>query len=477
MRWGTLTNLAFILIISGILLFMVFRASLERAGVETRILNADLIVDHIHEDLEGSENIEDFWLRVRHACRKDPYLRLVIYDKDLNVLGGCGESLVKGVEIPNGVRRSISVVSGKGLGGVLSRRLVLVDIGGEYPKPAYRARFILKLPSEVFSDSTRFFIIYLALTQISLFVLGYLLFHRMIIGPIRETAKLAAKTAGLTDSQELTAGATKGTDIQTISLSLLAVIKQIQEDKHKTERLVDELKTANEDLAAAQEGLVRSEKLASTGRLAAGVAHEVGNPLQIVMGYVELLNDETDPLQRADLLRRADEELNRIDTILQRLLDFAKPLEDNIVEMDINDLVRDCGAAIEGRKGFRHASIRYDLGADIPILRTEPEKVRQIMVNLIFNSVDALGDGGGVILLSTMNMDGSVEIGVQDNGPGIVSSLKGKIFDPFFTTKAPGQGTGLGLSVCLSLADSINGSLEIHSDGAHGTAAILTLPL
>jgi signal transduction histidine kinase len=257
----------------------------------------------------------------------------------------------------------------------------------------------------------------------------------------------------------------------------MAMIKRIQRDKEDMARLLEQLKETNQELAAAQEGLVRSEKLASAGRLAAGVAHEVGNPLQIAMGYVELLRDETDPEQRSEILERAEAELTRIDAILQRLLDFAKPVSENIMETDLNALVRECGQLIEGRKGFRRIKVRLDLDESIPRVRTEPEKIRQILVNLIFNAVDAIGDNPGLILLSTNAFDQRVEIGVQDSGTGVAPELKSRIYDPFFTTKPPGHGTGLGLAVCLGLAESIDGTLEIDSDGANGTAAILSLPL
>lgn len=476
MRWGTLTNLAIILFVSGILLFLVFRASLERVGVDARIFYSNLIIDRIAQDLKTASSQDHFWREVRKACRKHPGLRLVIYDKSREALGGCGERLVRNARVASPAKRSIEVLPGPGF-GLFSPGRVLVDIKGGFPPPAHIARFILRLPPVVFNDSIRFFTIYLGLTQISLFLLGYLLFHRMIIGPVRETARLAAKTAGLTNDSGISSHSIKGTDIQTISLSLMAMIKRIQRDKEDMARLLEQLKETNQELAAAQEGLVRSEKLASAGRLAAGVAHEVGNPLQIAMGYVELLRDETDPEQRSEILERAEAELTRIDAILQRLLDFAKPVSENIMETDLNALVRECGQLIEGRKGFRRIKVRLDLDESIPRVRTEPEKIRQILVNLIFNAVDAIGDNPGLILLSTNAFDQRVEIGVQDSGTGVAPELKSRIYDPFFTTKPPGHGTGLGLAVCLGLAESIDGTLEIDSDGANGTAAILSLPL
>ncbi len=170
-----------------------------------------------------------------------------------------------------------------------------------------------------------------------------------------------------------------------------------------------------------------------------------------------------------------EQELRRIHDILRRLLDFARPIHSNIVECDVNELLRDCAALMKGRKGFHHVEFAYELDPKAPRLTTEPEKLRQTVVNLVINAADATGQGGKILLRTRMR-DNHVEIEIEDNGCGISAENLEKVFDPFFTTKEPGRGTGLGLAVCLGLVESLGGSMNLVSEEGRGTTAILRLP-
>jgi len=170
-----------------------------------------------------------------------------------------------------------------------------------------------------------------------------------------------------------------------------------------------------------------------------------------------------------------DRELKRIHEILQRLLEFARPIRQNVVSCNLNSLVQDCGSLIRGRKGFREVEFEYDLDPELPCIETEPEKIRQVLVNLIFNAADAIPQSGGKITLRTRKDRDSVEIEVEDTGGGIPKDNMEKIFDPFFTTKEPGKGTGLGLAVCLGLVESLGGSVEVVSEEEKGTRVTVRL--
>jgi two-component system NtrC family sensor kinase len=250
----------------------------------------------------------------------------------------------------------------------------------------------------------------------------------------------------------------------------------VVEDREKMRALVEELQRTNKDLEAAHHGLVRSEKLAGTGRLAAGLSHEIGNPLQIVMGYVELLRRDVGGDARGEIIDRMDQELRRIHDILSRLLEFAQPIKENVETCDLNAMVTDMSSLLEGRKAFQDIEFTLDLDPQVGTIRTEPEKLRQVLVNLIFNAADALSDSHGRIVLRTARSEEELKIEVQDSGHGIPKSDLEKVFDPFFTTKEPGKGTGLGLPVCLSLVDSLGGSIEIHSTEGEGTVVTVRLP-
>jgi len=266
-------------------------------------------------------------------------------------------------------------------------------------------------------------------------------------------------------------------DIQKISASLRGMITRIVEDRSEMERLVEQLQKTNQELAAAQEGLVRSEKMAATGRLAAGLAHEIGNPLQILMGYVELLQRGPTTDSSPEIMERMNQELKRIHEILGKLIEFARPTGDTVQTCDINALVRDCDSLLKGRKGFRDIEVVQVLDPGLEPVETQPEKVRQVLINLLFNAADAMPESGGKIVLRTRGLANNLEIEVEDNGSGVPSEVLSKVFDPFFTTKEPGRGTGLGLAVCLSLVESLGGTIDIRSEEGKGTAVLVRLPL
>jgi signal transduction histidine kinase len=475
-RWGILANLAVILAVSGILLFFVFSASLERSAIDLRANQAAVIASLLESRLRTAGSPEALWNDIRALCKGESGLKILIYDAYGKTLGGCGSETDLGPLDQKTAGRRMRVERARWPTYLFRPLIVILDVTGEFPHGVRSFRARLPIPPEVFSPAWKFFGGYLIITQASLFFLGYILFHRTVIGPVQEVARLAGKASGLTEFQELTTAIDAKGDIQKISSGLRAMIVKIVQDRRKMEVLVEQLRSANRDLEAAQQGLVRSEKLAGIGRLAAGLAHEIGNPLQIVMGYQELLQKSPDRNTVQDIFPRMDQELRRIHDILRRLLEFARPIKEDVVDCDINDLLKECGSLIEGRKGFRNVTFEYIPAPDLPTVRTEPEKIRQILVNLIFNAVDAISDEGGTVSLRSRICENSIEIEVADTGSGIPEEILDRIFDPFFTTKEPGKGTGLGLAVCLGLVESIGGSIAIRSSEGQGTTATVKLP-
>jgi len=476
-RWGILVNLAVILVVSGLLLFLVFSASLERAGVAARTHQAGVLLDLIARQLTTATTEYEMWERVRLLCKRRAGVRFLLYDSKGRVLGGCGAGEGLGGPVLSVPGRRIQVLGGHLPIGMFKEATVIIDDTGEFPHGVRSIRSYLKIPPTVFEPSRRLFAAYLVITQAALLFLGYLLFHRTVIGPIREVAGIAAKAAGIAETPPLPDTLRLKTDIQRIASSLRGMVLKILEDRDKMESMIEELRRINRDLETAQQGLIRSEKLAGVGRLAAGVAHEIGNPLQIVLGYVELLDMDQDSDTRRDILSRMDQELRRIHTILERLLDFARPMPENVVASDINELVTECGSLMEGRKGYRKIEFEYVLDADLPLLETEPEKLRQILVNLVFNAADSIPESGGKIIISTRSTEQALEIAVKDTGAGIAQENLEKIFDPFFTTKEPGKGTGLGLAVCAGLVESLGGAINVESTQGQGTTVLVSVPM
>jgi signal transduction histidine kinase len=476
MRWGVLANLAVILAVSGILLFLVFSASLERAAIDVKIQQADILAGLVDQLIRNAETQEKLWTQINAICLGPTGVKLVLYDARGKVIGGCGPKIDLDKPKVDKEGRRITTTGPPWPTGLLNGRSVIMDLTGSFPHGIGVVRGILEISPSAFLPAWKFFGAYLILTQSALFFLGYLLFHRTIIGPVSEIARLAGKASGIADFSGPSESMRWKGDIQQISSSLKGMLLKIMEDRKKMNNLIEQLQATNRDLEAAQQGLIRSEKLAGVGRLAAGLAHEVGNPLQIVMGYAELLKQRADSDSLDEILPRMDQELRRIHDILQRLLEFARPIRKDIVSCDVNALLKDCVSAISVREGFQNIEFEYQLDPELEPVRTEPDKMRQILVNLIFNSADAMSDPPGKIILRTRKAEKGVEIEVEDNGAGIPEEHLEKVFDPFFTTKEPGKGTGLGLAVCLGLVESLGGSIQIRAAEGHGTVVTVRQP-
>ncbi len=253
----------------------------------------------------------------------------------------------------------------------------------------------------------------------------------------------------------------------------------LSEERARLAAKVAELEASHRRLAEAQEELLRSERLASVGRLAAGIAHEVGNPLGAIGGYAELAraklaDGSADPAAVDDFLRRIGVEAQRIDAIVRDLLDFARPAPLALGPVTVAAALDAAArlARVQGR--FREVALELDLPADLPPVRADERRLAQVFLNLLLNAGDAMAGAGRVRVTGRLRQ-GQVIVEVEDGGPGLAPEARLKLFDPFFTTKEPGQGTGLGLSVCHGLMASFGGSIEAGE--APGGGARFTLRL
>jgi signal transduction histidine kinase len=275
------------------------------------------------------------------------------------------------------------------------------------------------------------------------------------------------------------------------------MLTRIAEDKKKLRSTVTSLEKANLDLKKAQSEIIRAEKLASIGRLSAGIAHEIGNPIGIVMGYLELLKQENadiDVKEKREYIRRTENEITRINTIIRQLLDLSRPSAEGTDSISVHDVINDLTNVVRFQPLISNIDIQLDLGAENDRVFADSNQLRQVFLNLMLNAADAIdsypsSDKGRLIIRSSNAQedsltDSAVEparrwltIEVKDNGLGIDAEHLGNIFDPFFTTKDPGKGTGLGLSVCFMIVESIGGRITAISDQGLGTTMILYLPL
>ncbi len=235
--------------------------------------------------------------------------------------------------------------------------------------------------------------------------------------------------------------------------------------------LADAFDRMTASLRTGRESLIRSEKLAGIGRLAAGVAHEVGNPLAAVLGYVETLLGESaerpiDPELRRDVLGRVRGQTERIHEIIQELLEYARPADEAIDPVDVAKVVAGALSLVRAQARVRRVATEVRVPDDLPPVRASSGRLTQVLVNLLLNAADAAGGSGHVTV--EVRRDGArVVIAVADDGPGIPAEVRPHLFEPFFTTKEVGKGTGLGLSVSLAIVERWGGTIAV-ADAARG---------
>jgi signal transduction histidine kinase len=233
-----------------------------------------------------------------------------------------------------------------------------------------------------------------------------------------------------------------------------------------------------ERLQTMNDGLIRTEKLATAGVLAAGVAHEVNNPLASISSLVQILHKHAEDTEDRETLETILGEISRISQILRDLTEFARPSEPRRVPTDLNRVVEACLRLLAVDKRFRRLHVETALAPDLPVVALDGDQMQQVILNLLLNARDAMPEGGDVRVATRLDAEeASIELEVFDTGPGIPQDIRRRIFDPFFTTKAPGAGTGLGLSVCFGIVVAHNGLIQVESAPGAGTSVRVCIPL
>jgi two-component system NtrC family sensor kinase len=245
---------------------------------------------------------------------------------------------------------------------------------------------------------------------------------------------------------------------------------------------VEEVERATAELEAAQSQVIRAERLASVGRLAAGLAHEIGNPIAAVMGLQDLLLDgDLDPAEQRDFIKRMRADTERVHRTLRDLLQFARPMRQpegaRPAPGDVEAAVMDTAALVAHQAKLQALELRIDVPPGLPQVSLATEQLQQVLLNLVLNAADALeGRAGGQIAMVARTEGDGVRVDVEDNGDGVPASVAEHMFEPFFTTKEVGKGTGLGLSVCQSLVAAAGGSLCLDTSYGSGARFVVRLP-
>lgn len=365
-------------------------------------------------------------------------------------------------------------------------------------KWAIRVTMPLQEGEGVFSRLQKALLALFVANAILLSIMGHVLINRRLVSPLAKlVAALRDVGGGKLDSQ---VPIVRDDEIGELAQSFNEMVVALASARVKLEEQVKSLAEANAQIQSAQDQLILSEKLASVGRLAAGIAHEIGNPLAAVVGYVELLVlDAKDDLTR-DTLGRVQKEVHRIDGIVREMLDMARPAVETAQWVDLPHLIEDLLAFLKMQPRMGAMETQILAAPDLPGIWVQEQRLRQALMNLILNAADAQeGEGHIRIHLEALTLDpqfmDTVEAGrphflplsipstgsfvgihVEDEGEGIGATELRHIFEPFFTTKDPGKGTGLGMPVTLSLVERQGGFMVVKSAPNAGTRVSIYLP-
>ncbi|OCC14140.1 sensory box sensor histidine kinase [Dissulfuribacter thermophilus] len=241
--------------------------------------------------------------------------------------------------------------------------------------------------------------------------------------------------------------------------------------------MIKRLREANRERMRTMDLMCQTEKMATVGNLAAGVAHEINNPLGgVILCFKNLIESDMDEETRKIHIEVINSGLLKIQKTVKELLDFARKTPMAKVPSSVNSILDESIRLVDCMLAKRNIKIIKDFYVDMPTVLVDPGKIEQVIINIIINAVHAMGENG-TLFISTAVEDDMCVISIKDTGPGIDPKILSRIFDPFFTTKEPGKGTGLGLAVCKAIIEQHGGRIEVESEKGAGARFIIKLPI
>ena len=340
----------------------------------------------------------------------------------------------------------------------------------------------MKSAYQLFQEYQRIIVAYMVLNVILLTVIGLFRLINLVVRPIERLVRISetyGPAGGLSFIGEET-----GSELRQLSYSLNGMMARIEDDRKKLRQTIQSLEQANTRLLETRTEMIRAEKLAAVGRLSAGLAHEIGNPIGIVQGYLELLGSGDLSIdERKQFTSRAIAELQRISDLIHRLLDFSRASSHTPEPVSVQQLLTEVVEMFLSQKKVPDVQLRLDCPSGCDVVVASGQELRQVFLNCLINAADSIHDQGegypGRIVVSCRLEPGDppmVRVAIADNGKGIEEQALEAIFDPFFSTKEPGKGTGLGLSVSHSILQSAGGRIRAENIAGGGAEIIIELP-
>lgn len=343
----------------------------------------------------------------------------------------------------------------------------------------------------ILRNTQDFLALYFVINSVVLTFIGFYRLSSIFLKPVNRLAQRADSIQAEESPFFLTE---KGdNEFSRLSKSLNRMFQTISEDREKLRQSILNLEKVNLELKAAQREIIQAEKLASVGRLSSGIAHEIGNPIAIVVGYLDLLkNPEIPDTEKAEYIARAISEIQRIRLVIRQLLDFSRNSSGSPIPVSVHSIVEDLYEVFRMQPLISGLVPKLELEADRDIVLADPNGIRQVLFNMVLNAKDAIsasanpGEGELKIrseCITDTEGDGDIRgsericLSIADNGVGMSSEQLDTIFDPFFTTKEPGKGTGLGLSVSYMIVERLGGTIDVTSEVGKGTIFRICLPI
>ena len=368
------------------------------------------------------------------------------------------------------------------------------------------------------AGSQKLLLFYIVLDILVLVAFGAYIFSKLVVKPVQALVQTAESFQEGDIIPDVSAG--EQNELGKLSQALNAMLRRLAENKEELRQHITSLEQANLELQRAQQEVIFSEKLASVGRLAAGIAHEIGNPIGIVLGYLELLQrKDTDESERMELVGRMGTEIQRVNQTIRQLLDFSRPSSSEREAISVHPLIRETLDVLDHQLRQKDIEVILELAAEADMVFANADQLKQVFLNLMVNAADAMEgtsdrpQGGELHVRTRASAGGSLnrgdsgtqplrrstdpvtadyshlrrirgtvgeswlQIEFADTGIGIPKENQKRVFDPFYTTKEVGKGTGLGLSVSIQIIETLGGRMDLSSNPGEETRVTIQLPL
>ncbi len=324
------------------------------------------------------------------------------------------------------------------------------------------------------SKTTRAILIYVLAYGGVLLAFGLYQLNRRVVRPLKKLMEFTDHVSRGELDRDFSVEGPR--EMGALSEAFNRMVRALRQSREETLKNIQSLQVANRELRQAQLEVLHVEKMASVGHLSAGLAHEIGNPLGALTGYLSLLKSELHNTPNQDLVGRSLAEAARIDRLIRELLDFAAPGDQQCSQVDPCQVLHEALVMLQQQGALRGIELHDHLPEVLGPVWINPQSLFQVFVNLLLNARDALVEPGTLELEGGADGD-LIRISIRDSGCGMSEKELRHIFDPFFTTKPQGQGRGLGLTICHRIITEAKGRISVQSKPGEGTCFTLSFPL